>query len=380
MDKLPNNFITLGTFHAVFPNAKIIHCRRQLVNSCLSIYMTPFRRSPVFGHSKENLAYYARQYESLMEHWRKAFSPDQFYEVQYEKLVAEPETEIRKLIEFLGLEWEDACLRQNQNPKAVATPSLWQVRQPIYKSSVERWRNYEPWLGALKDLVEPEGSQGLDLNTLLDEAEAAFRAKRYDEVGIRCQAILASDPNCFGALWLIGASAAKTGRLELAQRALSEVLGINPVDRESLALLGIVLQRLGRFEEAEGLFERLRGVNPASYAPYVGILRGRRAREEDRATIDQAIDLYSEEDREPNERRQLAYAIAKAFDDLGDYAKAANYFEEANALAAALQMPTPMRDVHLGQFNICAAGSLAGGWGTPHCTAAGIHGPSSSWE
>lgn len=108
----------------------------------------------MFGHSQRNIVLFAREYEALMEHWRTVLPPDVFYEVRYEELVENPEREIRKLVEFLGLEWEDACLDPASNSRTVTTPSLWQARQPIYRTSVDRWRRFEPWLGELKELAE----------------------------------------------------------------------------------------------------------------------------------------------------------------------------------------------------------------------------------
>jgi len=152
-DKTPHNFIALGWIHAIFPNARIIHCRRRLIDSCLSIYMTPFRVPPEFGHSRENIVTFAKYYEQLMDHWRQVLPGDRFMEVDYEDLVANPEKVTRNVISFVGLDWQDACLHPNLNPKAVRTPSLWQVRQPIYSGSVERWRRYEPWLGVFRELL-----------------------------------------------------------------------------------------------------------------------------------------------------------------------------------------------------------------------------------
>ena len=152
-DKTPHNFITLGWIHSIFPNARFIHCRRKLIDSCLSIYMTPFRVSPEFGHRRENIVTFARHYEQLMAHWREVLPPERFLEVDYEELVANPEVVTREIISFLGLSWQDECLQPNLNTKVVRTPSLWQVRQPIYRGSVDRWRRYEPWLGVFKELL-----------------------------------------------------------------------------------------------------------------------------------------------------------------------------------------------------------------------------------
>ncbi len=91
-----------------------------------------------------------------MDHWRRVLPADRFLEVDYEELTREPEPVIRRIIAACGLTWHDACLRPESNPRAVKTPSKWQTRQPIYRTSVARWRRYEPWLGPLSALVELE--------------------------------------------------------------------------------------------------------------------------------------------------------------------------------------------------------------------------------
>lgn len=152
-DKMPINFMSLGFIHTVFPNARIVHCRRNPVDNCLSIYMTQYKGSPEYGHVKENIVFFYRQYQKLMAHWRAVLPSDRFLEVNYEDLVADKENETRKMISFVGLPWDDACLHHEMNESSVRTPSLWQVRQPIYKTSVEKWRRYEPWLGAFAELL-----------------------------------------------------------------------------------------------------------------------------------------------------------------------------------------------------------------------------------
>ena len=153
IDKSPHNFIALGSLHSIFPNARFIHCRRHLIDSCLSLYMTPFRVPPPFGHSRENIVMFAKQYDQITRHWREVMPADRYLEVSYEDLVATPEPIIKKMVSFMGLDWEDSCLHHEKNRKAVRTPSLWQVRQPIYRGSLERWRRYEAWLGEFRELI-----------------------------------------------------------------------------------------------------------------------------------------------------------------------------------------------------------------------------------
>ena len=96
---------------------------------------------------------FAKQYDQITRHWREVMPADRYLEVSYEDLVATPEPIIKKMVSFMGLDWEDSCLHHEKNRKAVRTPSLWQVRQPIYRGSLERWRRYEAWLGEFRELI-----------------------------------------------------------------------------------------------------------------------------------------------------------------------------------------------------------------------------------
>lgn len=145
-DKMPQNFQLLGLIHTVFPSAPIIHVRRDPIDTCLSIYTTPYQKSPDFAHDPKTIVFAFQQYLRVMEHWRKVLPSSQFLEVDYEDLVQNRESVTRKLVEFCGLDWSDACLHHETNPRVVATPSVWQVRQPIYQSSIHRAQNFLPWL------------------------------------------------------------------------------------------------------------------------------------------------------------------------------------------------------------------------------------------
>lgn len=153
-DKAPLNYRILGPLHATFPNAKILHIRRDPLDTCLSIYMMLHSKPPAFAHSQANIVFNYRLYQRVMEHWRKLLPPDALLEVDYQELVSNQEESTRRIIDFLGLDWNDACLHPERNETAVRTPSAMQVRQPVYRSSVERWRHYEPWLGELLELRE----------------------------------------------------------------------------------------------------------------------------------------------------------------------------------------------------------------------------------
>jgi hypothetical protein len=152
IDKMPFNFLWAGPIHLALPHARIIHCRRDPIDTCLSIYFTRFATRQDFAYDRGDLAFYYRQYRRLMTHWRAVLPPDRLLEIDYERLTACPEQTIRAMIAFCGLDWEDACLRPEQNQRVVKTASMWQARQPVYRGSVARWKNYEAWLGELASL------------------------------------------------------------------------------------------------------------------------------------------------------------------------------------------------------------------------------------
>ncbi|MHB8636517.1 MAG: sulfotransferase [Fimbriimonadaceae bacterium] len=155
-DKMPLNFLWAGLIHLAFPRARIIHVRRSPIDTCLSIYVTALAKAPDFAYNKDNIVAGYREYQGMMDHWRQVLPGDRLYEFDYESLVASPGVVLRSLIAFCGLEWDDACLHHASNNRRVTTPSAWQVRQPVYTTSVERWRKYEPWLGALATLLPNE--------------------------------------------------------------------------------------------------------------------------------------------------------------------------------------------------------------------------------
>ena len=160
-DKMPQNFLHLGLITLLFPKARIIHCRRNPLDTCLSCF-TMHLKDHNHGYAGDlgTLGSYYREYASLMDHWREVL-PRSIYELDYERLVESPEEESRKLIEFVGLAWDPACLSPQESARPVHTLSRAQVRQPIYRSSVERWRRYEKHIGPLKaalgDLVTDTG-------------------------------------------------------------------------------------------------------------------------------------------------------------------------------------------------------------------------------
>ena len=159
-DKQPFNLLNLGIIHLLLPKARIIQCRRHPVDNCLSLYFTNFRQVIGFATDKADLADGYQIYARLMDHWRTVLPSDRLLEVHYEDLIADREAVTRRLVAFSGLDWSDTCLRPERNNRAVVTASLWQARQPVYATSVERWRHYEPWLGELRRLLRADHAGG----------------------------------------------------------------------------------------------------------------------------------------------------------------------------------------------------------------------------
>ncbi|WP_218281498.1 tetratricopeptide repeat-containing sulfotransferase family protein [Pseudomonas sp. LPB0260] len=152
-DKMPANFQCLGLIHLMLPKAKIIHVKRNPVDTCLSNFTRLFNKSQYQSYDLVELGRYYRHYAALMEHWRAVLPADAFYEIQYEELVADQEGQARAMLDYCGLEWEEACLDFHKTERSIRTASVTQVRQPIYKTSVEKWRHYEQHLGPLLDVL-----------------------------------------------------------------------------------------------------------------------------------------------------------------------------------------------------------------------------------
>lgn len=157
-DKMPSNFMMLGQLHALFPRARIIHCRRDVLDTCVSCFTTSFKQGHKFSNDLRELGEYYRLYEEAMAYWRKVLPSHVLYEVDYEDIVTDIEREVRPILSHCGLDWDSACLDFQQNQRAVSTASVYQVRQPIYSTAIGRWKRYESHLGPL---LEALGHTGL---------------------------------------------------------------------------------------------------------------------------------------------------------------------------------------------------------------------------
>jgi len=148
-DKMPTNFFHLGLIAVMLPGARIIHCRRDAMDVCVSNFVQMFAEGHYYSYNLSDTAIYYRGYEQMMSYWRETL-PTGMFEVQYEELIEDQEGISRALIDYVGLDWDDRCLTFHQTERAVRTASNWQVRQPIYKTARKRWKNYEKHLTELK--------------------------------------------------------------------------------------------------------------------------------------------------------------------------------------------------------------------------------------
>jgi tetratricopeptide (TPR) repeat protein len=154
VDKAPGNADYLGLLHRVFPNARIINLQRDPIDTCLSCYFQQF--PPSLNHTLDlsDLAHYYREHHRLVAHWRSVLPRDRFLDVPYSDLTADQEAWTRRILEFIGLPWDPRCLEFHQTVRPVNTASVWQVRQKMYKTSVQRWHNYEKFIGPLRGLAD----------------------------------------------------------------------------------------------------------------------------------------------------------------------------------------------------------------------------------
>jgi hypothetical protein len=137
------------------PNAIFIDARRNPLDCCFSVFKQNFARGQTFSYGLDRVGQYFKEYRSMMEHWHSAL-PDRILEVNYESVVADLESQVRRLLDHCNLPFEESCIRFHETERAVRTASAQQVRQPIYRTGVAHWQNYDEWLEPLKQAIGPE--------------------------------------------------------------------------------------------------------------------------------------------------------------------------------------------------------------------------------
>ncbi|MBV8576872.1 MAG: sulfotransferase, partial [Acetobacteraceae bacterium] len=152
IDKMPNNFRHLGLIHLMLPNARVIDARREPMACCFSNFKQLFAKGQEFTYNLEDIARYYRTYLELMRHWDRVL-PGSVLRLQHEDIVDDLEGNVRRVLEFCGLEFEPQCVEFHKTARSVRTASSEQVRQPLFREGLDQWRNFEPWLGPLKEAL-----------------------------------------------------------------------------------------------------------------------------------------------------------------------------------------------------------------------------------
>lgn len=159
-DKMPQNFLRLGLISQLFPKAKIIHCKRNPVDTCLSIYFQYFNESHDYATRLENIGHYYMEYTKLMAHWKKTLDLT-IYDIEYDSLLNEPEQQVRSLLDHIGVDWEESCLQFYKSGRHIPTASYNQVQNDFYKDSMYRWKNYRC---NIKPLLDSMSSLDIDIS------------------------------------------------------------------------------------------------------------------------------------------------------------------------------------------------------------------------
>jgi tetratricopeptide (TPR) repeat protein len=271
IDKMPDNIKVLGQIRAIFPNARIIVCRRDLRDVCVSCCTTHFGESINWAWDFEDCAHQAIEIERLLDHWRNVL-PGPVLEISYEALVADMEAESRRLIEFLGLDWDPACLTFHETERPVTTASAQQVRQPIFDSSIGKWRRYEAHLGPmLRILGEHPPVQPVSLRWDRPEAEALRQSTKALTAGDLASAVrilrdaTARFPNEHDLLVMLGLTLGQNGDVKEAIATWRHALAMQPKRAHSLANLGLLLTKTGRPGESAELFRQAIMLQPEEY-------------------------------------------------------------------------------------------------------------------
>ncbi|MBV8698398.1 MAG: tetratricopeptide repeat protein, partial [Bradyrhizobium sp.] len=264
VDKMPSNFLFVGLIRLALPRARIIHVKRDPVDTCLSCFSLLFSEGQAFAYDLAELGRYYRAYDTLMGHWREALPSEAMLEVRYEDLVKDLDGPARRLIAFCGLEWDDRCLSFHETKRPVQTASLVQVRKPIYADSVGRWRFYGERLKPLFDALEVDSLP----SRVEAETAAALRACPSVEgatagawtslPGIRHPAPLETQVD---RAFLLAKRLQERGDLAIAEHLLGFVLGTRPQHFESLLAVGAICAMTNRLDAAKAYLTQAVAVN-----------------------------------------------------------------------------------------------------------------------
>ncbi|HKF61890.1 MAG TPA: tetratricopeptide repeat protein, partial [Dongiaceae bacterium] len=249
-DKMPDNYMFVGLIHLILPRARIIHLRRDPLDVCLSCFGQHFANEINYSYDLSELGRYHRMYLDLMEHWRRVLPPGAMLEVQYEAVVEDIESQARRILDYCGLPWDPRCIAFHETDRLVRTASVDQVRRPIYRSSMQRWRHYETHLAPLMEAL------AADPAAEPQPAPAPATAPVAAQIG---------GPSTLGEDLLPRALRAhREGKLAMADKLYRRILERTPGDINALQLLGVMRAQQRRFAEAEPLLAKAASADPAN--------------------------------------------------------------------------------------------------------------------
>ncbi len=316
-DKMPQNFLHMGLISQLFPRARIIHCMRDPRDTGLSIFFQNFSGGHSYAFDLRNIGIYYRQYQKLMNHWRQALDIP-IMDVQYEELVENQEKISRQMLAFIGLDWDEKCLEFYKTERAVITASYQQVRRPLYKSSVGRWRKYEehiqPLMNALSEKETP------DTDTMFHEALACHQKGDKGRAESLYKNVLAINPSHPDALHLLGLITHQSGNCRQAEKLIKRAIQLNPGNAIYFYNLGVALKEQKKDQEALASYRKCLELDPNYVEAWFNL--GNLFKDQDKA--EQAADCY---------RRALKIrpGYAKAYNNLGNILKDQGKTEEAIA-------------------------------------------------
>jgi tetratricopeptide (TPR) repeat protein len=281
-DKMPANFFYLGLIHLALPGAKIIHAMRDPMDSCFSCYSRLFNDTMEFAYDQGTLGRYYARYMTLMRHWHQVLPAGSILDLPYEDMVADTETQARRVLAFVGLPWDAKCLKFHENTRLVKTASVAQVRKPIYKSSVARWKHFAKYLRPLYELVKSyrpaDDSQTLfdqlplpaplstpvatplihaggQADALHSDGIALYRQDRFDEALVLYERALALQPNFPAQLNSKGFLLQDLGRMDEALACFGRAVELAPEFAMARLNLGMAQLKLGDWQNGWDNYE-----------------------------------------------------------------------------------------------------------------------------
>jgi tetratricopeptide (TPR) repeat protein len=330
VDKMPSNFLFLGLIRLALPHARIIHVKRDPVDTCLSCFSILFSEGQPFAYDLAELGRYYGAYNALMSHWREALPPGSMLEVQYEDLVKDLDGHARRLIAHCGLDWDDACLSFHKTKRPVQTASLVQVRKPIYADSIGRWRFYGERLKPLLDALEVDALP----SRVAAETAAAPRSRPSLEgtsasapttlPGTQPPATLESQAD---RAFLLAKRLQERGDLAVAEHLFGFVLGVRPQHFESLLAMGAICATTNRSDAAKSYLTQAIAVNGNAGEAH-GSLGAVHA---SAGELDTAVVHYETALRLAPDHPGILYAFATLLHTLGRNQEAADYLNRAIA-------------------------------------------------